>query len=426
MKKKMKIPELVAPAGNLSKFKAALEYGADAAYFSGKKYGLRSAANNFSLNEIDEAVRFARERNKKTYVAVNAIPHNRDFTGLPEYIGKLSEIGPDGIIVSDPGLISLVREKYKNLSLVLSTQANTVNYKSAIFWHRAGIKKIVLARELSIKEIEKIIEKSPAALEFEAFIHGSMCISYSGRCYLSGYMTGRNANLGGCTQSCRWSYALMEEKRAGEYFPVYEDKRGSYIMSSKDLCLLARIPELVESGLNSLKIEGRMRSVLYVATVVSVYRKAIDNYLADPSGFRVKPQWIDELKKTSHRPYTEAFFNSAPGGKTQIYEKEPYLANYEFAGVVLEYDKPAKMALIQQKNKLIRGDRIEIIGPQREYFSQRIEKMQDEEGNPLDSASNPNLKIKISIKKEVNPGDLVRKKIIPDKEVLNYGRSTDS
>jgi len=394
----------------MEKLKIAFNYGADAVYLSDNSFGLRAAADNFSVEEIAEAVMYAHERKGRVYVAVNIIPRNEDLIDLPGYLKKLNNIKPDGIILSDPGVLAVAGEVTENIPLILSTQANVTNYKSALFWKKQGVSKVILARELSIDEVKDIIDNAPRSLEFEVFVHGSMCISYSGRCLLSSYMTGRDANRGDCTQSCRWSYNLMEEKRPGKYFPVYEDERGTYIFSSKDLCLIRRLPELIQAGVKGFKIEGRMKSSLYVASTVSVYRKAIDEYLKNPKKFEVKPEWIEELNKVKHRGYTEAFFESHPSVESQVYNGENYKTEYNFAGIVIDYDPDSGFAVVEQRNKFNVGDEIEIIGPSRECLVQVVREMTDEEGNAVESAPHARQIVKLKVENPVKPLDIIRKK----------------
>lgn len=407
----MKKPELLAPAGNLEKLKFAIHYGADAVYLAGKSYGLRAGAGNFSLEEMEEGVQFAHERGKKVYVTLNIIPHNADLKGLDQYIKNINKIGIDAVIVADPGVIALVKENAPNLSIALSTQANNTNWKSAKFWNDIGVDRIIVARELSLKEIKEIVEKTPNTLEIEAFIHGAMCISYSGRCLLSNYMTNRDANRGACAHPCRWKYYLMEEKRPGEYYPIYEDESGTHIFNSKDLCMIEHIPELIETGIDSFKIEGRMKSLYYVATIVSAYRKAIDLYFKDPSSYKTDLKWIEEIKKASHRDYTTGFYFGRPGASEQIYDKSTYIKNYNFIGIVLDYDPKTQIATIEQRNRIVIGDEIEIMSPHREYFSQKIEKIWDEEGNSIDAAPHPQQIIKIKTEHPVSFRDILRKQI---------------
>ena len=301
------IPELLAPAGNMEKLKVAFAYGADAVYIGGKRFGLRAFADNFTPEEIKEGIDFAHRIGKKVYVTMNIFARNEDFNGMEEYIRYLKRVGADAVILSDPGIIELVKKTEPDLEIHLSTQASTTNYHSALFWHKIGVKRIILARELSINEIRQIRDNTPESLELEAFVHGAMCMSYSGRCTISNYLTGRDANRGECTQPCRWRYYVVEEKSPGQFMPIEEDDRGTYLFNSRDLCMLEHIPELVKTGLSSLKIEGRMKSVYYIASVVSSYRKELDKYLNNPSEYRLDPKNMEELRKVSHRPYTTGF-----------------------------------------------------------------------------------------------------------------------
>lgn len=397
----MNKPELLAPAGNLEKLKMAVIYGADAVYIGGEKYGLRASAGNFTMEEIREAVGFAHDKGRKVYVTVNIIPHNEDLKGMPEYIEELGKTGVDAFIVSDPSIIMTAKEVAPHMELHLSTQASNTNYKSAEFWHSLGIKRIVLARELSFDEIRETIEKSPEDLDFEIFVHGAMCMSYSGRCLLSNYMTGRDANRGECAQPCRYKYYLVEEKRPGQYMPVEEDERGTYIMNSSDLCMIEHIPELMQSGAKSFKIEGRMKSSYYVASVVRAYRMAIDSYLKDPSNYVFKQEWMDELSKASHREFGTGFYFGKPDASGQIYNSSAYLRDYMFLGMVLDYDSSSGIATVEQRNKMSVGDDIEAIGPDIEMFTQKLEDMWNDEGERIQAAPHPQQIVKIKMKKPV-------------------------
>lgn len=405
----MKKPELLAPAGSLEKLKMAVIYGADAVYLGGEEFGLRAGADNFTTEEMAEGIKFAHDRGKKVYITVNIIPHNEDLEGLPEYIKEIEEIGADAVILADPGIFSIVKEAAPNLEIHLSTQANNTNYKSAIFWHNLGVKRIVLARELSFKEVKEIREKTPDTLEIEAFIHGAMCISYSGRCLLSNYMTGRDANRGLCAHPCRWKYYLVEEKRPGEYIPVEENERGTFFFNSKDLCMIEHIPNIVDSGITSFKIEGRIKSAYYVATVVKAYRKAIDEYLENPKDYKFNPIWLEEIKKASHREYTTGFYFEKPTGNEQIYENSSYIREYSFVGMVLEYDEGTGIATIEQRNRFYVGDEIEVVSP-KDYFVQKVQSMKDSEGNEIDVAPHPQMIIKMKMDKPVEPYTMFRKK----------------
>ncbi|MGI6574554.1 MAG: peptidase U32 family protein [bacterium] len=401
------IPELLSPAGDLEKLKMALIYGADAVYCAGKAFGLRAGAGNLTEAELKEGVLFAHQRGKKVYVTVNIIPHNEDLEDLPAYLCFLGELGVDGLIVADPGVISIAQETVPHLPLALSTQASAVNWRSVQFWQRQGIKRIILARELSYQEIAAIKEKTD--IELEAFVHGAMCMAYSGRCLLSMYLTGRDANRGDCAQPCRWGYNVVEEKRPGEYFPLEEDERGAYIFNSKDLCLIEYIPQLVELGLASLKIEGRMKGIHYVATVTRVYRQALDTYKSDPEGYELHPQWLEELAKVSHRDYTTGFFLQSPTGDDHIYKSSKYRATHDFIGLVKEYDHKQGQALVEQRNPFAVGEKIEITGPGAETFSYLLADMYTEEGSRIANAPHPQQLVRISTPQPVKPYALVRR-----------------
>jgi putative protease len=387
----------------------AIIYGADAVYIGGEKYGLRAAAGNFTLEEIKEGAKFVHDYNKKLYVTVNIIPHNEDLEGLPEYLKGLSDSDVDALIVSDPSIIMTAKEVIPDMELHLSTQASNTNYKSAEFWHGLGIKRIVLARELSFDEIRETIDKSPDSLEYEVFVHGAMCMSYSGRCLLSNYMVGRDANRGECAQPCRYKYYVVEEKRPGQYMPVEEDERGTYIFNSRDLCMIEHIPELVESGIRSLKIEGRMKSSYYIASVIRAYRLALDSYLENPKQYEFKQEWLDELSKASHREFGTGFFFGKPDAKGQIYESSAYVRDYLFIGLVQDYDSVSGIATVEQRNRMFVGDEIEVIGPHRQLFSQRIEKMWNDEGLEIETAPHPQQIVTIKMKEPVEKHDILRR-----------------
>jgi len=401
--------ELLAPAGSLEKLHYALIYGADAVYIGGKKLGLRASADNFTLDEMREGVDFAHKMGKKVYLAFNVFAHNEDFDGIEAYIKEAAATGIDAVLISDPGILSIVKEVAPDLEIHLSTQANNTNYRSAAFWHSMGVKRVVLARELSLKEISEIRAKAPTDLDFECFVHGAMCISYSGRCLLSNYMASRDANHGECAQPCRWKYNLVEEKRPGQYMPVYEDAKGTYIYNSKDLCMIAHINELIEAGIASLKIEGRMKSAYYVATIVKAYRDAIDTYYRDPENYIYDPELLMELNKASHREYTTGFFFSKPGANEQIYENSTYIREYDFIGVVLEYDKETKIAKIEQRNRMFKGDNIEVFSPDGPFFTQEIKWMKNENNEEIDVAPNAQMTVYIPMEKEVAPYTILRK-----------------
>jgi len=393
----MKKPELLAPAGNIERLKVALAYGADAVYLGGKQFGLRAFADNFDIEEIREAVSYAHELGKKVYITINIFAHNDDFIGMKEYIKFLSEIGVDAVILSDPGVLTLVKEIAPNLEIHLSTQANNTNWRSAIFWHEQGVKRIILARELSLEEIRKIRENTPKTLELECFVHGAMCISYSGRCMLSNYLTGRDANRGECSHPCRWKYFLMEEKRPGEYLPVLEDERGTYILNSKDLSMIEHIRDLIDVGLDSFKIEGRMKTSHYVATVVKAYRQELDSFFMDPNNYSPNPAVIEDIMKVSHRPFTTGFYYKKPTAEDHEYNNSKYIRNYDFIGMVLDYDAEKNMALVEQRNNFKLGETIEIMRPKGENLTFTIEKMYDEDGQPITVAPHPQQKVYIPI-----------------------------
>lgn len=379
----MNKPEILAPAGNLEKLKTAITFGADAVYLGGSKLNLRAFANNFSDDELKEGLEFAHTKGKRVYVTVNVIPHNDDLYGLEEYLINLYNLGVDAIIVSDPGIIMTAREVVPNMEIHLSTQANNVNYKSANFWYKQGVKRIVVARELSLNEIKGIRENISEDCDLEAFVHGSMCMSYSGRCLISNYMTGRDSNRGECAQPCRYKYALVEEKRPNQYFPIVEDDKGTYLLNSKDLCMIKHIPELVKSGINSFKIEGRMKSSYYVASVVKSYREALDSYMDDPENYKFKEEWMDNLLKTSHRDYYTGFYF---GDKdSQIYENSSYIRDYDIVGIVREYNPDTKIATIEQRNKIFDGDTVEVLRPTGANFKIKLEDLSNKDGEKIDS-----------------------------------------
>ncbi len=406
----MKKIELLSPAGDLEKLKIAIEYGADAVYFGGEMFSLRAGAGNLTVDEIREGVEYAHARGRKAYLTVNIFAHNEDIGPLAEYLEKIKDIGIDAYIVSDPGIVMMFSEIIPGAEIHLSTQANMTNYKTAEFWYKQGVKRIVLARELTLGEIRELRRIMPQDMEFESFVHGAMCISYSGRCLLSNFMIERDANRGMCAHPCRWKYSLVEEKRPGEYYPVEEDGRGTYILNSRDLCMIDHIPELAEAGVASAKIEGRMKSIFYVATVTAAYRKAIDAYYADPENYVFRQEWMDELRKVSHREFTTGFYFDRPTNKDQNYQTSAYTRDYSFVGLVEGYDPETGMADVEQRNKMCVGDEIEIFGPDADFFTQKIEVMLDGEGNPVDSAPHPQQKLKIKVDRPVGANYMFRKR----------------
>ncbi len=403
---RQKKPELLAPAGNLEKLKMAILYGADAVYLGGKAFGLRAFGGNFSRKELQEAMEFVHGKGKRAYVTVNIYAHNEDIEKLPDYLKYLEAIGADGLLVADPGVFQLAREAAPGLELHISTQANITNWRSAKAWQDSGAHRVVLARELSLQEIRKIREKCDA--ELEMFVHGAMCISYSGRCYLSSYLTGRDANRGSCAQPCRWKYHLTEENRPGQYFPVEEDERGTYIMNSKDMCLLPYLKDVIESGVDSLKIEGRMKSVHYVASVVKAYRMAIDAYFENPEEFMIRQEWLDELEKVSHRAYTSGFYFHK-SENDQIYGHSSYEQTSEFVGLVQSYDPDTGFAWVEQRNPMQLGQEIELFQPKEKGFCQQLSEMLDEDGNPIDRAPHAQQLIQIRMEHPVEPFAILRR-----------------
>lgn len=406
----MKKPELLAPVGNMEKLKMALLYGADAVYLGGKAFGLRAFGGNFTNEELQEAVDFAHKLGKKIYVTVNIFPHNGDIAKLPAYLTFLNEIKVDAILVADLGVFTLAKEYAPDVELHISTQANNTNWAAVNAWAELGASRVVLAREMSLEEIKEIREK--CSVELEMFVHGAMCISYSGRCLMSNYLTGRDANRGSCAQPCRWNYALVEEKRPGQYFPVLEDERGTYIFNSKDMCLLPYLPDVIASGVDSLKIEGRMKSVHYAASVVKAYREAIDSYFAAPEQFEVKKEWVEELDKVSHRAYTTGFYYGRPTEKDQIYGTSSYTQTSDFVGLVLDYDEKTGFATVEQRNNMKVGQEIEIFQPHLAGYRQILQEMYNDEGEAIQVAPHPQQIVKIRMDKPVEPYGILRRDIV--------------
>ena len=403
--------ELLAPAGSLAKLKYALVYGADAVYIGGEEFSLRVAAKNFTADEIKEGIDFAHNLGKKVYITANIIPHNGDIKKFPEFVREVDALGADAIIISDPGMFALAKKCAPRLDIHISTQANNTNFESAKFWHSQGAKRVILAREMSFDEIREIRENTPSDLELECFVHGAMCISYSGRCLLSNYMTHRDANMGACAHPCRWKYALVEEKRPGVYMPVFENERGTFIYNSKDLCMIERIPEIIESGITSLKIEGRVKNELYVATVVKAYRREIDAYYKDKKNYKFNPENLEELKKISYRGYTTGFFDEKPKGTEQVYTSSTYIQNYQTTAVVKAFDKQTKTVTLEQRNRFFVGDEIEFLMPNGENRSFKITEMTDADGNSIDVAPHPQMIVKFKVDFDVEDYSIVRTKV---------------
>lgn len=404
----MKRVELLAPAGDLEKLKYAIIYGADAVYIGGQVFGLRAAAKNFSFEDMKEGIAFAHERGKRVFLVLNIIPHNEDIHYLEKYIEEIKDLGLDAVILSDPGTFMFVKQYAPELEVHLSTQANNTNFMSAKFWYEQGVKRVILARELSFDEISEIRAKTPPALELESFIHGAMCISYSGRCLMSNYMAGRDANRGACAQPCRWEYNLVEKTRPGEYFPVEETEDGTFFFNSKDLCMIEQIPDLIRSGLDSLKIEGRMKTIYYVASIVRAYRKAIDEFYKDPEGYVYNPEWFEELQKVSHREFTNGFYNQKPTHEDQLYTTSSYIRTYDFIGVVQSYDAETGIAVIEQRNHFKKGDKIEIIGPDYYYSEHVIDEMFDINDNLIEVAPHAKMTVKLPLGQPVKPFYMLR------------------
>lgn len=406
----MNKPELLAPAGSLAKLKYAVMYGADAVYIGGEAFSLRVAAKNFSLDEIKEGIEFAHAHGAKVYITANIIPHNADLEKFPQFVKEVNDIGADAIIVSDPGTFSIVREVAPNLDIHISTQANNTNFASANFWYKQGAKRVILARDLSFDEIGEIRKRTDPKLEIECFVHGAMCVSYSGRCLLSNYLTHRDSNKGACSHPCRWKYYLMEEKRPGEYMPVFENERGTFIFNSKDLCMIEHIPQLIDAGITSFKIEGRVKNELYVATVIKAYREAIDAYFENKDDFKVSDTILNELTKVSHREYTGGFYFGKPDEKQQLYTSNTYIQEYNIVGVVRSWDEKTHIAEIEQRNKFSKGDKIEIISPNEDTVYCTADDMCDVDGNPINSAPHAQMMVKMRIDSPIGEYSILRKK----------------
>lgn len=417
-----KKPELLVPASSLEVLKTAVIFGADAVYIGGEAYGLRAKAKNFSMEEMAAGIAYAHERNVRVYVTANILAHNCDLEGARIYFGELRELKPDALIISDPGMFTLAREICPEIDIHISTQANNTNYMTYRFWHEQGAKRVVSARELSLQEIREIRDNIPEEMEIESFVHGAMCISYSGRCLLSSYLTGRSANRGACTHPCRWKYELVEETRPGEYMPVFENDRGTYIFNSKDLNMIAHIPELVEAGIDSFKIEGRMKTALYVATVARTYRRAIDDYFCSEEQYRANMDWYrSEIAKCTYRKFTTGFYFGKADETTQIYDESTYVSEYTYLGTVGAVtaagggaavksgnEHNLSCARIEQRNKFCVGDAIEIMKPNGENIPVQVLAMYDEEGNFVESCPHPGQKIDVRLSEMPEAGDILR------------------
>ncbi len=406
----MKKPELLIPASSLEVLKTAVVFGADAVYIGGEVFSLRAKSKNFSMEDMREGIAFAHAHGAKVYVTANILAHNGDLDGVEKYFHELKAIGPDALIISDPGVFQIAKEVCPEIEIHISTQANNTNYRTYRFWHSLGAKRVVSARELSMDELRELRANIPEDLEIETFIHGAMCISYSGRCLLSSYFTGRDANQGACTHPCRWKYAIMEETRPGEYLPVYENERGTYIFNSKDLCMIEHIPELVEAGIDSFKIEGRMKTALYVAVVTRTYRQAIDDYLKDEVLYRSRMDYYkEEIAKCTYRQFTTGFFFGKPDHDTQIYDNNTYIKAYTYLGLIGE-DRGDGFYGLEQRNKFSVGDAIEVMKPDGRDLEVTVQAMTDAEGTMIESCPHPKQKIFVNLGVELSPLDLLRRK----------------
>ena len=400
--------ELLVPASSLEVLKTAVIFGADAVYIGGEAFGLRANAKNFTKQDMIDGIAFAHERGVKVYVTANILAHNGDLEGARAYFTELKEVKPDALIISDPGMFMIAKEVCPEIEIHISTQANNCNYQTYLFWHQLGAQRVVSARELSLKEIREIRDNIPEDLEIESFIHGAMCISYSGRCLLSNYFTGRDANQGACTHPCRWKYAVVEEKRPGEYLPVYENERGTYIFNSKDLCMIEHIPAICEAGIDSLKIEGRMKTALYVATVARTYRKALDDYYESEEKYRANMEWYkSEIGKCTYRQFTTGFFFGKPTNETQIYDSNTYVNEYIYLGIIEEVREDG-LVRIEQRNKFCVGDTIEIMKPNGDNVLVNVEGMFDADMNPVESCPHSKQLIYLKLSQIPDQYDLLR------------------
>ncbi len=402
-------PELLVPASSLEVLKTAVIFGADAVYIGGEAFGLRAKAKNFSMEEMKKGIEFAHERGVKVYVTANILAHNRDLEGVREYFKELKEIKPDALIIADPGVFEIAKEVCPEIERHISTQANNTNYMTYQFWYKQGASRVVSARELSMEELKELRANIPAELEIETFIHGAMCISYSGRCLLSNYFTGRDANQGACTHPCRWKYAVVEENRPGEYMPVYENERGTYIFNSKDLCMIEHIPELIDAGIDSLKIEGRMKTALYVATVARTYRRALDDYAKDPELYRKNMPWyLEQISNCTYRQFTTGFFFGRPYENSQIYDSNTYVKEYTYLGIVGKVENG--LCRIEQRNKFSVGETIEIMKPDGRNDEVIVKRILNEEGQEQESAPHSKQILYIELTKNADKYDILRRR----------------
>lgn len=402
--------ELLIPASSLEVLKIAVIYGADAVYIGGEAFGLRAKAKNFTLEEMKEGIEFAHAHDCKVYVTANILAHNYDLDGARQYFKELKQIGPDALIISDPGMFTIAKEELPDIDIHISTQANNTNYMTYQFWWKQGAKRVVSARELSLNEIKQIREHIPDEMEIETFMHGAMCISYSGRCLLSSFMAGRDANRGACTHPCRWKYSIVEESRPGEYMPVYENERGTYIFNSKDLCMIEHIPEMLNAGIDSFKIEGRMKTALYVATVARTYRLAIDEFIQDENLYKKRiPFYKSEISKCTYRQYTTGFFFGKPDENTQIYDTNTYIKEYTYLGIVGEQNAQG-LYHIEQRNKFSVGETIEVMRPNGNNILVTVKRITDERGVDMESAPHPKQQLYIDLGVKLEQYDVLRRK----------------
>lgn len=404
-----KKPELLIPASSLEVLKTAVIFGADAVYIGGEAFGLRAKAKNFTAEEMKTGIEFAHARQVKVYVTANILAHNDDLEQVRKYFGELRELAPDGLIIADPAVFEIAGEVCPEIERHISTQANNTNYGTYNFWWKLGAKRVVSARELSLKEIREIRDHIPEEMEIESFVHGAMCISYSGRCLLSNFLTGRDANRGACTHPCRWKYNIVEETRPGEYMPVYENERGTFIFNSKDLCMIEHIPELVEAGIDSFKIEGRMKTALYVATVARTYRKALDDYFESPEQYKANMPWYQEqIRSCTYRQFTTGFYFGKPDQEAQIYDNNTYIKEYTYLGIVQQVTDG--LLLIEQKNKFSVGETLEVMKPDGRNVTAVVQNIYDEDGQPQESAPHPQQMLYVRLDQEAAEYDLLRKK----------------
>lgn len=402
--------DLLIPASSLEVLKIAVIYGADAVYIGGEAFGLRAKAKNFTLEEMKEGIEFAHAHDCKVYVTANILAHNYDLDGARQYFKELKQIGPDALIISDPGMFTIAKEELPDIDIHISTQANNTNYMTYQFWWKQGAKRVVSARELSLNEIKQIREHIPDEMEIETFMHGAMCISYSGRCLLSSFMAGRDANRGACTHPCRWKYSIVEESRPGEYMPVYENERGTYIFNSKDLCMIEHIPEMLNAGIDSFKIEGRMKTALYVATVARTYRLAIDEFIQDENLYKKRiPFYKSEISKCTYRQYTTGFFFGKPDENTQIYDTNTYIKEYTYLGIVGEQNAQG-LYHIEQRNKFSVGETIEVMRPNGDNILVTVKRITDERGVDMESAPHPKQQLYIDLGVKLEQYDVLRRK----------------